>query len=156
MTNTLEIKISDDVKMAMRSKNSELLATLRLLQAAIKQRYIDERSATNPIVSLDDNAIVTILDKMIKQRQDSIAAFAKAQRQDLLQKEQAEMLILQSYLPKRLEPDEIERIVQSIAQNIGAKTPADMGKLMTAAKNELNGKAQMSIVSTVVKKILSQ
>lgn len=156
MTNTLEIKISDDVKMAMRSKNSELLATLRLLQAAIKQRYIDERSATNPIVSLDDNAIVAILDKMIKQRQDSIAAFAKAQRQDLLQKEQAEMLILQSYLPKRLDPDEIERIVQSIAQNIGAKTPADMGKLMTAAKNELNGKAQMSIVSTVVKKILSQ
>jgi len=142
---TLKDRITEDMKAAMRAHQAERLGAIRLLQAAIKQREVDER------VTLDDTAVIAIVDKLIKQRRDSIAAFAQAQRQDLVDRESAEIAVLEAYLPARLSATEIQAEVASIVAELGAKGPADMGKVMGAAKARLAGKADMGAVSAAVK-----
>ena len=146
---SLKDQITEDMKTAMRAKDSERLGTIRLLLAACKQREVDER------IVLNDAAVVALVDKLIKQRKDSIAAFEAAQRQDLADKEAAEMKVLQAYLPQRMSEQEVLVEVQSIVAELGAKGPGDMGKVMGAVKTRLAGKAEMSIVSAAVKTALA-
>ena len=146
---SLKDQITEDMKAAMRAKDSERLGTIRLLQAAMKQKEVDER------VELDDAAVVGIVDKLIKQRKDSIDAFQKAGRQDLADKEAAETKVLQAYLPARLSADEVAAEIKAIVAELGAKGPGDMGKVMGAAKQRLAGKAEMGQVSAAVKAALS-
>jgi hypothetical protein len=146
---TLKERITEDMKAAMRAKDSERLGAIRMLTAAIKQKEVDER------VELDDAGVVGIVDKLLKQRKDSIDAFQKAGRQDLADKEQAEVTVLQAYLPARLSADEIAAEVKAIVAETGAKGPADMGKVMGAAKQRLAGKADMGQVSAAVKAALA-
>ncbi len=145
----LKDRITDDMKAAMRAKDSERLGTIRLLTAAMKQKEVDER------VELDDVAVVAIVDKLIKQRKDSIEAFQKANRQDLVDKETAEMTVLQAYLPARLSADEVLAEVKALVAELGASGPGDMGKVMGAAKARLAGKAEMGQVSAAVKAALA-
>ena len=123
---SLKGTITEDMKNAMRAKDSERLGTIRLLQAAIKQREVDER------ITLDDAAVVVIVDKLIKQRKDSITAYEQAQRQDLADKEKSEMLLLQGYLPARLSDQEIANEVRAIVNELGASGLGDIGKVMGA------------------------
>ena len=146
---SLKDQITEDMKTAMRAKDSERLGTIRLLQAAMKQKEVDER------ITLDDAGVVAIVDKLIKQRKDSIAAFEGAGRQDLADKEKAEMAVLQVYLPARLSADEVAAEVQAIVAELGAKGPGDMGKVMGAVKAKLAGKADMGEVSAAVKAALA-
>lgn len=146
---SLKDRITDDMKAAMRAKDAERLGTIRMLTAAMKQKEVDER------VELDDAAVVAIVDKLIKQRKDSIEAFEKAGRQDLADKEKSEMAVLQAYLPARLSADEIAAEVRAIVAETGAKGPGDMGKVMGAAKARLAGKAEMGQVSAAVKAALA-
>ncbi|MCL1961675.1 MAG: GatB/YqeY domain-containing protein [Desulfovibrionaceae bacterium] len=151
---SLKDRITEDMKSAMRARDTARLGAIRLLQAAIKQKEVDER------VTLDDAAIVGILDKLVKQRKDSIDAFAKAGRQDLVDHESAEMTVLQAYLPARLSADEIAAEIQAIVAGLGAETgkapgPGDMGKVMGAARQRLAGKADMGLVSAAVKAALA-
>ena len=146
---SLKARITEDMKTAMRAKDSERLGTIRLLQAAMKQKEVDER------IELDDAAVVAIIDKLIKQRKDSIAAFEQAARQDLADKEKAEMAVLMAYLPKRLSAEEVTRAVQAIVAALGASGPGDMGKVMGAVKTQLAGKADMGMVSAAVKAALN-
>lgn len=146
---SLKDQITDDMKAAMRAKDTERLGTIRLLQAAMKQKEVDER------VELDDAAVVGIVDKLIKQRKDSIEAFQKAGRQDLADKEAAETKVLQAYLPARLSADEVAAEIKAIVAELGAKGPGDMGKVMGAAKQRLAGKAEMGQVSAAVKAALA-
>jgi hypothetical protein len=146
---TLKERITEDMKAAMRAKDSERLGTIRLLTAAMKQKEVDER------IELDDATVVGIVDKLIKQRKDSVEAFQKANRQDLADKEAAEITVLQAYLPARLSNDEIAAQVQAIVAEVGAKGPGDMGKVMGAAKQRLAGKADMGQVSAAVKAALA-
>jgi uncharacterized protein YqeY len=146
---SLKERITDDMKAAMRAKDSERLGTIRLLMAAMKQKEVDER------VELDDAAVIGILDKMLKQRKDSIEAFEKASRQDLADKEKSEVTVLQAYLPARLSAAEITAEVKSIVAELGANGPGDMGKVMGAAKARLAGKADMGQVSAAVKAALA-
>lgn len=147
---TLKDQITEDMKSAMRARESERLGTIRLLQAAIKQKEVDER------VVLDDAAVVSIVDKLIKQRKDSIAAFTQAGRQDLADREAAEIAVLQAYLPQRLSEDEIQAQVQAIVAELGASGPGDMGKVMGAVKARLAGKADMGLASAAVKAALGR
>ena len=146
----LKARISEDMKTAMRAKDSERLGAIRLLQAALKQKEVDER------IELDDAAVVAIVDKLIKQRKDSIAAFEQANRQDLADKEKSEMAVLQVYLPERMSADEVTAAVQAIVTELGASGPGDMGKVMGAVKTRLAGKADMGLVSAAVKAALSK
>jgi uncharacterized protein YqeY len=146
---TLKERITDDMKAAMRAKDSDRLGAIRMLTAAIKQKEVDER------VELDDAAVVSIVDKLLKQRKDSIDAFQKAGRQDLADKEQAEVAVLQAYLPARLSADEVAAEVKAIVAEVGAAGPGDMGKVMGAAKARLAGKADMGQVSAAVKAALA-
>ena len=147
---TLKERITDDMKAAMRAKDSERLGTIRLLTAAMKQKEVDER------VELDDAMVVAIVDKLIKQRKDSIEAFTKADRMDLADKESAELKVLQAYLPARLSADEVAAEVKAIVAELGrAVGPADMGKVMGAVKTRLAGKADMGLVSAAVKAALA-
>ena len=146
---SLKERITDDMKTAMRAKDSERLGTIRLLQSAMKQKEVDER------IELDDTAIVAIVDKMIKQRKDSIAAFEQAARQDLVDKEKAELTVLSAYLPERLSAQELSDAVQAIVKELGASGPGDMGKVMGAVKTRLAGKADMGAVSAAVKAALA-
>ena len=146
---SLKALITEDMKTAMRAKDSVRLGTIRLLQAAMKQKEVDER------IELDDTAVIAILDKLIKQRKDSIAAYQAAQRQDLADVEIAEMAILEVYLPKRLSADEITAEVAAIVAEVGAKGAGDMGKVMGAVKTRLAGKADMGLVSAAVKAALA-
>ena len=146
---SLKDQITEDMKTAMRAKDSERLGTIRLLQAAMKQKEVDER------ITLDDVAVVAIVDKLIKQRKDSITAFEGAGRQDLADKEKAEMAVLQAYLPERMSEGEVAAAVQAIVAELGAKGPGDMGKVMGAVKTRLAGKADMGQVSAAVKAALA-
>jgi uncharacterized protein YqeY len=146
---SLKARITEDMKTAMRAKDSERLGTIRLLQAAMKQKEVDER------IELDDAAVVAIVDKLIKQRKDSIAAFEQAARQDLADKEKAEMAVLMAYLPERLSAEEVTSAVQAIVAALGASGPGDMGKVMGAVKTQLAGKADMGMVSAAVKAALN-
>lgn len=146
---TLKERITEDMKAAMRAKDSARLGAIRLLQAAIKQKEVDER------VTLDDAAVAAIVDKIAKQRKDSIAAFTQAGRQDLADKETAELAVLQAYLPARLSAEEVAAAVKALVAEVGASGPADMGKVMGAAKARLAGKADMAAVSAAVKAALA-
>ena len=146
---SLKDRITDDMKTAMRAKDSERLGTIRLLQAAIKQKEVDER------ITLDDAAVIGVIDKMVKQRKDSITAFEQGGRADLAAKEAAELMVLQADLPQRLSTDEIAAEVKAIVAELGAKGPGDMGKVMGAVKARLAGKADMGQVSAAVKAALA-
>ena len=146
---TLKERITEDMKAAMRAKDSARLGAIRLLQAAIKQKEVDER------VTLDDAAVAAIVDKLAKQRKDSIAAFGQAGRQDLVDKESAELAVLQVYLPERLSAEEVAAAVKALVAETGASGPADMGKVMGAAKAKLAGKDNMATVSAAVKATLA-
>ena len=145
----LKDQITEDMKAAMRAKDAERLGTIRLLLSACKQKEVDER------VVLDDMMVVAIIDKMIKQRKDSIDAFTKADRKDMADKEAAEITVLQGYLPVRMTSDEVLASVKAIVATLGAAGPGDMGKVMGAAKTQLAGKAEMGQVSAAVKAALS-
>ena len=149
MSLTLKEQITEDMKTAMRAKDVERLGTVRLLLAAIKQKEVDER------VVVDDVAVVAIVDKLIKQRKDSIEAFQKAARTDLADKEAAEMKILQAYLPARMSAEEVSAAVKAIVIELGATGPGDMGKVMGAVKTQLAGKADMGQVTAAVKAALA-
>ena len=130
---SLKDQITEDMKAAMRAKDSARLGAIRMLLAAAKQREVDER------VVLDDSAMVAIVDKQIKQRKDSIAAFTQAQRMDLADKEAAEVKVLEAYLPQRLSAAEVGTAVQAIVAQLSASGPGDMGKVMAAVKAALVG-----------------
>lgn len=147
---SLKAQITEDMKNAMRAKDSARLGTIRLLQAAIKQKEVDER------VELDDAAVIAIVDKLIKQRKDSITAFETASRSDLADIEKAEMEVLKAYLPERMSEAEVTAAVQAIVAEVGATGPGDMGKVMGAVKSKLSGKADMGLVSAAVKAALSK
>ena len=147
---TLRDRITEDMKSAMRAKDAPRLGTIRMLLAAIKQREVDER------IVLNDVQVVGVLDKMVKQRKDSIAAFAQAGRTDLVDKESAEMAQLEDYLPQRLSADEVAAEVRRIVADVGATGPGDLGKVMGAVKAQLAGKADMGMVSAAVKAALAK
>lgn len=147
---TLKERITEDMKAAMRAKETDRLSTIRMLLAACKQKEVDER------IELDDAAVIGIVDKLIKQRKDSIAAFQQAGRTDLVDKESAEVAVLNAYLPQRLSADEISAEIAAIVAELGAAGPGDMGKVMGAAKAKLAGKADMGLVSAAVKQALSK
>ena len=146
---TLKERITEDMKAAMRAKEADKLGTIRLLLAAVKQKEVDER------VDVDDAMLVGIVDKLIKQRKDSISQFTAAGRMDLADKESAELKVLEVYLPQRLSADEITAEVKAIVAEVGATGPADMGKVMGAVKAKLAGKADMGLVSAAVKAALA-
>ena len=149
MSSALKDQITEDMKTAMRAKDSERLGTIRLLLAACKQKEVDER------VELDDAMVIAIVDKLIKQRKDSVEAFLKAERQELADKESSEILVLQAYLPQRMSADEVLAAVKAIVAEIGATGPGDMGKVMGAVKAKLAGKAEMGTVSAAVNTALA-
>lgn len=151
---SLKEQITEDMKNAMRAKDAERLGTIRLLLAALKQKEVDER------VALDDAAVVAVVDKLIKQRKDSITAYDQAGRADLADKERAEMAVLQGYLPQRMTTTEVNAAVEAIVADLStqwgrAATGADMGKVMAAVKAALAGKADMAMVSAAVKAVLA-
>ena len=146
---SLKDQVTEDMKTAMRARDSERLGTVRLLLAAVKQKEVDER------IVVDDVTMVGIVDKLIKQRKDSVAAYTLAQRMDLADKESAEIKVLEAYLPQRLSAEEITAAVQAIVNSLGAKGPADMGKVMGSVKTQLAGKADMGLVSQAVKAALA-
>jgi uncharacterized protein YqeY len=147
---SLKDRITDDMKLAMRAKDADRLGTIRMLLAACKQREVDER------IVLDDAAVVGIVDKMIKQRKDSVAAFQQGGRADLADKESAEIAVLQAYLPQRLSAEETLAAVTALVAELGASGPGDMGRVMAAAKAQLAGKAEMAQVSAAVKQALAK
>lgn len=142
---SLKVRITDDMKTAMRARDTARLGTIRLLLAAVKQREVDER------IDLGDDAVVSIVEKLIKQRKDSIGQFEAAGRDDLVTAEQAELLVLQAYLPEQLSPAEIETAVAAAIAESGASSVKDMGKVMGLLKTSLAGRADMGQVSAHIK-----
>jgi len=142
---SLKERITEDMKTAMRAKDSERLGTIRMLQAAIKQREVDER------ITLDDAQILSAIEKMIKTRKESVEQFANAGRDDLVVKETAEITQLQAYLPAQLSAAEIETLIASAISSTGAASIKDMGKVMGAVKQQAAGRADMAAVSAVIK-----
>ena len=147
---SLKDTITEDMKTAMRAKDAPRLLTIRGLLAAIKQREVDDR------IVLDDAAVIAIVDKLVKQRKDSITQFTAGNRQDLVDKESAELAVLEGYLPQRLGAEQIAAEVAKVIADLGASGPADMGKVMGAVKTRLAGKADMALVSTAVKQALAR
>jgi len=147
---SLKDRITDDMKAAMRARDADRLLAIRMLLAACKQREVDER------IVLDDAAVVAIVDKQIKQRNDSVRAFQQAGRADLADKELAEIAVLSAYLPQRLSSEAVAAELQAIVTELGAAGPAAMGKVMAAAKSRLAGRCDMALVSAAVKQILSK
>ena len=146
---TLKATITDDMKAAMKAKETGRLATIRLLLAAIKQKEVDER------IELDDAAINAVIEKLVKQRKDSVSQYEAAGRQDLADVEKAEITVLSAYLPEKMSSAEIAAAVATAKAETGASCPADMGKLMAALKPLLAGKADMAEVSKLVKAALA-
>ncbi len=142
-------QINEDVKTAMRGKDKERLAALRLIQAAFKQKEVDER------IELNDEQTITILDKMAKQHRDSIEQFKQAGRDDLVNKEQFELDIIEAYLPEQLSEDEINQMIEQAISDTGAETMKDMGKVMGVLKGKLQGRADMGKVSGLIKSRLT-
>jgi uncharacterized protein YqeY len=147
---SLKEKISEDMKAAMRAKDSGRLATIRLLQAAIKQKEVDER------IELTDDQVLAAIDKMVKQRKDSITQFEAGGRQDLADIEKAELLVLADYMPAALSDAEVQAEVAAAIAAVGAAGPQDMGKVMGVLKPKLAGRADMTAVSAMVKAALSK
>ncbi|AEI77939.1 GatB/YqeY domain-containing protein [Cupriavidus necator] len=146
---SLKARISEDMKAAMRARETERLGTIRLLLAAIKQREVDER------VELDDTAVLAVVEKLIKQRKDSISQFQQAGRNDLADKESAEVEVLKAYMPAALSDEEVAAEVQQAVAATGAAGPQDMGKVMGVLKGKLAGRADMTAVSALVKAALA-
>ena len=142
---TLKERITEDMKTAMRSAEKDRLAVIRLLQAAIKQREVDER------ITLDDTQITSVLEKMIKQRKESVAAFEKGGRADLVAKENAEIVVLQPYLPAQLSDAELDALIAEAIASTGAASIKDMGKVMGVVKSKAAGKADMGAVGARIK-----
>jgi uncharacterized protein len=145
---SLKERITEDMKSAMRAAQKERLGTVRMILAGIKQREVDER------VTLDDSQVLAVIDKMVKQRKESIAQFETGGRADLVAKEQAEIALLQEYLPTQLTSAEIEALISAAIAKTGATTIKDMGKVMGALKCELAGRADMGAVSARIKQKL--
>ena len=141
----LREQLNEDIKSAMKAREQEKLNALRLLLSAVKQREVDER------ITLDDAGVVATIEKMLKQRKDSIAQYEKAQRQDLADKEKYEISVLEAYMPKQLSEAEVGAIIDAAVASTGAKGPADMGKVMGVVKPQLAGRADMGKVSGLVK-----
>jgi uncharacterized protein YqeY len=145
----LREQLNEDIKTAMKAREADKLAALRLMLSAVKQREVDER------ITLDDAGVVSVVEKMIKQRRDSIAQFEKAARQDLVDKEKYEVSVLEGYLPRQLSQAEIDAIVAEAVASTGAQSAADMGKVMGVVKPRLAGRADMGKVSALVKQKLA-
>ena len=141
--------ITDDMKLAMKAQDKPALKAIRMILGAIKQKEIDER------IELDDNQVMAVIQKMVKQRKDSISQFSDAGRTDLVEVEEAELLIINNYMPKQLSEDEIDAAVTKAIADSGADSMKDMGKLMGMLKGQLDGKADMGIVSQLIKSKLS-
>jgi uncharacterized protein len=146
---TLKERITEDMKASMRSGDKERLAGIRLVLAAIKQREVDER------IQLDDTQVLAVLDKMIKQRRESITQFEAGSRADLVAKESAELAVLQSYLPTQLADAEVESLIRAAIASTGAASMKDMGKVMAAVKPQVQGRTDMGALSARVKGLLS-
>lgn len=147
---SLKQQITEDMKCAMKARQTDKLSTIRMLLAAMKQVEVDER------VALDDNRIIAIITKMVKQRQDSVRIYREAGRNDMADKEAAEITVLQAYLPQQLSDDEIATAVAKAITQTGANGMADMGKVMGVLKQELAGRADMAMVSRVLKEKLGK
>ncbi|MGV3742628.1 MAG: GatB/YqeY domain-containing protein [Burkholderiaceae bacterium] len=145
----LKEQITEDMKAAMRAKDSARLGTIRLLTAAMKQKEVDER------IELNDTHVLAIIEKMIKQRKDSISQFEAGGRQDLADIEKAELTVLSTYMPAAMSDDEIRKEVDAAVAQTGAAGPQDMGKVMGVLKSKLAGRADMTAVSGLVKAALS-
>ena len=145
----LRDQVSEDMKSAMKAREADKLAAIRLLLAAMKQREVDER------ITLDDAGVVAVVEKMIKQRKDSIAQYEKAARQDLADKEKYEISVIEKYLPQQLSQAEIDGIIAEAIASTGAKGAADMGKVMGVVKSKAAGRADMGAVSARIKAKLS-
>ena len=146
---SLKYRITEDMKAAMKARETERLGAIRLLLAAVKQKEVDERK------DLDDAAVLAVIDKMLKQRRDSISQFEQAGRQDLADKEKFEVSILQAYMPQAMNEAELEAAVAEAVAAAGAHGPQDMGKVMGLLKPRLAGRADMGKVSALVKARLS-
>ena len=146
---SLKARITEDMKAAMKAKEAAKLSAIRLLTAAIKQKEVDER------IELDDAAVAAVIEKLVKQRKDSVTQYEAANRQDLADVEKAEITILSAYLPEKMSSEEVAAAVAAAVAQTGAKGPADMGKLMAVLKPQLAGKADMAEVSKQVKAALA-
>ena len=146
---SLKLRINEDMKTAMRARDSARLAAIRLLMAAMKQKEVDER------IELDDAAVIVIIEKMLKQRKDSITQFEAGKRQDLADVEKFEVEVLMAYMPQALSAAEVEAIVAAALAESGASAPSDMGKVIALVKPEVAGRADMGEVSKLVKAKLS-
>ncbi len=146
---SLKARITEDMKSAMKAKEAAKLSAIRLLTAAIKQKEVDER------IELDDAAVAAVIEKLVKQRKDSVTQYEAANRQDLADIEKAEIEILSAYLPEKMSSEEVAAAVAAAVAQTGAKGPADMGKLMGVLKPQLAGKADMAEVSKLVKAALA-
>jgi hypothetical protein len=146
---TLKERITEDMKAAMRAAEKERLSTIRMVQAAIKQREVDER------IVLDDAQVIAVLEKMVKQRKESVTQFEQGHRQDLADKELAEIVLLQSYLPTQLAAAEVDALIKEAIAATGAASVKDMGKVMAAVKAKAAGRADMGAVSASIKAALS-
>ncbi len=141
--------ITDDMKSAMKAKDRQALKAVRMILEAIKQKEIDER------IELDDAQVMTVIQKMVKQRKDSISQFSDAGRTDLVEIEEAELEIINNYMPEQLSDEEVAAVVDKAINDSGANSMKDMGKLMGMLKSQLQGKADMSLVSQLIKSKLS-
>jgi uncharacterized protein YqeY len=146
---TLKERITEDMKAAMRASEKERLSTIRMVQAAIKQREVDER------ILLDDAQVIAVLEKMVKQRKESVAQFEQGGRRDLADKERAEIGLLQAYLPAQMTDVEIEALVRDAISSTGATSVKDLGKVMGAVKAKAAGRADMGAVSARIKAALA-
>jgi len=145
MASDLKIRINEDMKSAMRAQEKQRLGVIRLILAAIKQREVDER------IELDDTRVLAVLDKMVKQRRDSIEQFSAAGREELAEKERFELDIIQGYMPAELSDPELDAMIREIVTSVGASSMQDMGKVMAALKPRVQGRADMGKVSQKVK-----
>lgn len=146
---SMKQQLTDDMKAAMKAGEKHKLGVIRLINAAIKQREVDER------IELDDTAVIAVLDKMVKQRKDSVSQYEAANREDLAEIERAEIVVIEAYLPAKMGEAEIVAAIQAAIAETGASGPADMGKLMGALKPKLAGQADMGLVSKLVKQQLA-
>ena len=149
MTSLIKERVLEDMKAAMRSQDKERLSTIRLILAALKQREVDER------IVLSDEQVIATLDKMLKQRRESIAQFEIAKRQDLIEKEMSEIKVIQEYLPAQLTLAEIDALIEKAIQESGATSARDMGKIMSILKPQVQGRADVAAISNKVKERLS-
>jgi len=149
MSQEIKARLTQDMKNAMKSKQKDRLAVIRMLLAAVKQREVDER------IEVDDALLLTILDKQVKQRRESAKVYHEAGRSELAEKEEAEIAVIQEYLPKALSEDEISQLIRAAMESSGAQSMQDMGKVMGILKPQIQGKADMGQVSQLVKKQLA-